>query len=75
LILLGKARLSVVVHDNCNSSIKQGPWDTAAPQLIVEEAGGVFLSMRTRKRYDTLNPEMVLIAATQELANEIFALL
>lgn len=73
-MLLGDARLSVVVHDNDTRSIKQGPWDTAAVQLIVEEAGGCFLNGLTGERYDTLKPTIVLIAATKELAESILKL-
>ncbi len=74
-ILLGDARLSAVVHDNDVRSVKQGPWDTAAPQLIVEEAGGVFLNARSGGRYDTLSPDVIIIAATQSLADELLALI
>lgn len=89
-ILLGEARMSAVVHDNDARNVKvrdnndsspfthpvfqQGPWDTAAPQLIVEEAGGVFLDGYTGERYDTLNPTVVVIAATAALAKQIMAL-
>ncbi len=71
LMLLGEARLSAVLHDNDTRSVKQGPWDTAAVQLLVEEAGGLFLDGATGERYDTLRPSIVLIAATRELANEL----
>jgi fructose-1,6-bisphosphatase/inositol monophosphatase family enzyme len=71
LMLLGEARLSAVLHDNDPRSVKQGPWDTAAVQLLIEEAGGVFLNGTTGERYDTLRPSIVLIAATRELANEL----
>ncbi len=74
-MLLGEARLSVVVHDNDERNVKQGPWDTAAVQLIVEEAGGLFLNGMTGERYDTLKPTIVLIAATKELAEQIFKLM
>jgi fructose-1,6-bisphosphatase/inositol monophosphatase family enzyme len=74
-MLIGGSRLSAVVHDNDLRSVKQGPWDTAAVQLIVEEAGGVFLNGLTGERYDTLNPTLVLIAATQKLADELMALM
>lgn len=64
-------RMSAILHDNDVRSVKQGPWDTAAPQLIIEEAGGLFLNGKTGQRYDTLSPDLVLIAATKELAEEI----
>lgn len=74
-MLFGEARLSVVVHDNSAQSVKQGPWDTAAVQLIIEEAGGLFLNGLTGERYDPLKPTIVLIAATQELADRVLQLM
>jgi fructose-1,6-bisphosphatase/inositol monophosphatase family enzyme len=74
-MLMGEARLSVVVHDNDARSVKQGPWDTAAVQLIVEEAGGWFLNALTGERYDTLKPSIVLIAANRDLADAILKLI
>ena len=73
-ILCGEERMSAIIHDNDTRSVKQGPWDTAAVQLLVEEAGGVFVNGITGERYDTLKPSLVVIAATQELADEIRAL-
>lgn len=72
-IILG--RMNAVIHDNNEASVKQGPWDTAAPQLLIEEAGGVFLNGKTGKRYDTLAPDLVLIAGSQELATQILDVL
>ncbi len=74
-MLLGDARLSAVIHDNDTRSVKQGPWDTAAVQLLVEEAGGVFLNGATGERYDTLKPSIVLIAASRELAYELLQIM
>ena len=36
--------VSAAIHDNNPLSLKQGPWDIAANQIIFEEAGGRFLN-------------------------------
>ncbi len=66
----GERRLGAVIHDNNPAQLKQGPWDTAAPQAIVEEAGGVFWNLRG-ERYDRRQPEPILIAANRAVADAI----
>ncbi|MEM9940571.1 MAG: inositol monophosphatase family protein [Planctomycetota bacterium] len=62
--------LCAAIHDNNPASLKQGPWDIAANQIIFEEAGGVFLN-------PDLNPispfvaEPIIVSPTRELADEI----
>ena len=34
----------LTIHDNNPTKVKQDVWDIAAPQIIMQEAGGVFLS-------------------------------
>ena len=63
----------LTIHDNNPSSVKQDAWDIAAPQLIMEEAGGVFLS------HDggAVNPflaEPFLVSASSALAEEVLKL-
>lgn len=48
-------------------NLKQGPWDIAAPQLIVVEAGGVFLNSRG-ERVSPFTPEPMIISADPGLA-------
>jgi fructose-1,6-bisphosphatase/inositol monophosphatase family enzyme len=69
----GKKRISAIIHDNNPLKVKQSIWDVTAPQIIVEEAGGVFLNSRGA-RYDPLEPDMIIIAKSQELADEILSL-
>lgn len=67
----GLGRLDAVVHDNREESVKQATWDVAGPQLIVEEAGGVFWDAKKGERYDLFKATPILIARTKELAQEI----
>lgn len=73
-IVEGQKMISAVIHDNNPKKMKQAPWDVAAPQLFFEEAGGVFLNLEGRK-YDPFNPELIIAAASGELAFEIINLL
>ena len=68
-------QMAAVIHDNDTRHVKQGPWDTAAIQLIVEEAGGVFLNGTNGKRYDTLNPSVVVIAASKKLGDQLIQIM
>jgi 3'-phosphoadenosine 5'-phosphosulfate (PAPS) 3'-phosphatase len=72
-VLRALGPVCLVVFAQCSS--QQAAWDTAAPQLIVEEAGGVFLNARNGQRYDTLQPDVILVAASADLAAEILRLL
>ena len=55
-------------------SVKQAPWDIAAPQLILEEAGGVCLNL-AGNRVDPFTAETFLVAANKETAQSILDLL
>lgn len=72
----GRQRVHAVVHDNNPLSVKQGPWDVAAPQLVLEEAGGVYLDGRTGQQYDALQRASIIVAAaSRPLAERIVALM
>jgi fructose-1,6-bisphosphatase/inositol monophosphatase family enzyme len=66
--------LAVVIHDNNSSNVKQAAWDVAAPQLIVQEAGGGFWNMKG-ETYDPFAAEPFIVAASKELADQVIALL
>ena len=75
-IARGEKRVHAIIHDNNPLSVKQGPWDAAAPQLVLEEAGGVFLDGRTGQPYDPLAPASIIVAAiNRTLAQEIMNLM
>ncbi len=69
----GQCGLTAAVHDNNPSCVKQAPWDIAAPQIILEEAGGVFLNPDGQKA-NAFAGEPVIVAASQSLAEEIIDL-
>jgi myo-inositol-1(or 4)-monophosphatase len=73
-IIEGSKRLSAAVHDNSPSKPKQAPWDLAAPQVIVEEAGGVFLNSK-KQPVDIFKTELVFISQSRPLAEAIIDLL
>ncbi len=65
-----KSGLCCAIHDNNPDSLKQGPWDIAANQVIFEEAGGLFVNPNGNR----INPfvaEPIIIATNQKLADEI----
>ena len=65
--------LRAAVHDNNPASVKQGPWDIAANQIIFEQAGGVFVNPDL-ERTSPFKPEPIIIAPSLELARQIVAL-
>lgn len=66
-----KYHVCAVVHDNQAFKAKQCVWDVCAPQVIVEEAGGVFLNSRGEP-YDPFgDPDLIVVAQSGELAREI----
>lgn len=67
-------RLGAVIHDNSPQKVKQGPWDIAPPQAILEEAGGCFVNFSGR-RVDPFAAEPMLACGCRELADEILSLL
>ena len=62
--------MSAVVHDNGPKKVKQGPWDIAAVQLIVEEAGGVMWNPQG-ERISPFKPEPIIAAPSRALAEWI----
>ncbi len=65
--------LTAAIHDNAEASVKQAPWDIAAPQLILEEAGGVFLDF-DGNQIDPFRAKPFVVARSTELAHEIISL-
>lgn len=65
--------LGAVVHDNNEAKRKQEIWDVIPIQLIIQEAGGVYLNVRG-ENYDPLTTEPIIIAASQEMADQILKL-
>lgn len=68
-----KTPLAAAVHDNNPESIKQAPWDIAAPQVILEEAGGVFLDQHGQPA-DPFTAAPTIVARSREIAEAILAL-
>jgi myo-inositol-1(or 4)-monophosphatase len=66
--------LAAVIHDNNSSNVKQAAWDVAAPQLIVQEAGGGFWNLKGEV-YDPFSVEPFIVAASKRLADQVIALL
>lgn len=62
--------LSAAIHDNNPDSLKQGPWDIAANQIIFEEAGGVFLNPNLEPSSPFV-AEPIIIAPSLTLAKQI----
>ena len=62
--------LCAVIHDNNPASLKQGPWDIAANQIIFEEAGGSFVNPNL-ERTSAFKAEPIIIAPTLGLAKQI----
>ena len=62
--------IRAAIHDNNPASVKQGPWDIAANQIIFEEAGGVFVNPDLQ-RTSPFKAEPIVIAPTIELARQI----
>jgi len=66
----GTSSLGAAVHDNNPVSVKQATWDIAAPQIILEEAGGVFLNPEGQRT----NPfvcEPIIVARSHGIAQQI----
>jgi myo-inositol-1(or 4)-monophosphatase len=69
----GSTTLAAAVHDNNPASIKQAAWDIAAPQVILEEAGGVFVNPKGN-RTDPFLAEPIIVARSAAIAQKIIAL-
>lgn len=65
--------LSVAIHDNSQAHVKQAAWDIAAPRLVLEEAGGVFLNFNGQP-LDLFKAEPFIVARTKALAQEVISL-
>ena len=65
--------LSVAIHDNSQTHVKQAPWDIAAPRLVLEEAGGVFVNFKGEP-LDLFHAEPFIVARTMHLANQVISL-
>ncbi|MEO1524893.1 MAG: inositol monophosphatase [Planctomycetota bacterium] len=65
--------VAAAVHDNQLKHVKQAPWDIAAPQLILEEAGGVFLTP-DGERTDPFQADPIVVAKSKRLASDIIEL-
>ncbi|MEM8735151.1 MAG: inositol monophosphatase [Planctomycetota bacterium] len=65
--------LAAAIHDNNPESVKQGPWDIAANQVILEEAGGVFLNPEG-KRSNPFVCEPIIVARSKEIGQVIVEL-
>ena len=63
-------RLDAVIHDNNPAKPKQEPWDIAPAQLILEEAGGVFVNAKG-ERINPFKPELIIAAKNQQTADFI----
>ena len=65
--------LVAVIHDNRADNVKQAAWDIAAVQLILEEAGGIFVNLNGGS-IDPFQPEVMIVARTPEIAQQIIGL-
>jgi myo-inositol-1(or 4)-monophosphatase len=72
-IAAGESSLAVAVHDNNPSNTKQASWDIAAPQIIMEEAGGVFLTPEGGP-VDPFASRPIIVSRSKQLAMEVVAL-
>lgn len=72
-IATGDTMLAAAVHDNNPALTKQAAWDVASPQIILEEAGGVFLNPNGQQS-DPFTTEPIIVAQSRELAMQIIEL-
>jgi len=72
-IATGRNPLAIAVHDNNPASTKQGPWDIAAPQIVMEEAGGVFINP-DGQRTNPFVTEPIIVSRSAKLAQQIIEL-
>ena len=68
-----KTSLSVAIHDNSQDHVKQAAWDIAAPRLVLQEAGGVFLNFNGEE-LNLFKAEPFIVARTKSLADEVIKL-
>ena len=63
-----------VIHDNNRKKVKQEMWDTLPIQLMVEEAGGIFMGAHSGGRYQFERPEPIIVAPSPLIAQQIRSL-
>lgn len=68
-----RSSLAAAIHDNNPAMVKQAAWDIAAPQIILEEAGGVFMNPQG-KSTDPFVAEPIIVARTAAIAHRIIEL-
>jgi fructose-1,6-bisphosphatase/inositol monophosphatase family enzyme len=64
--------LAAAVHDNRTDDVKQGPWDIAAPVLILLEAGGAAATLKGEE-VDPFAGQPFVVARSQSLVDEVLA--
>lgn len=64
--------LAAAVHDNRADHVKQGPWDIAAPVLILLEAGGAAMTL-DGGTVDPFAGQPFVVSRTQALAEAVLA--
>jgi myo-inositol-1(or 4)-monophosphatase len=64
--------LAAAVHDNCPGHVKQGPWDIAAPVMILIEAGGAAMTL-DGEDVDPFAGQPFVVSRTQLLAEAVLA--
>lgn len=67
-----RSGLCGAIHDNNPKSLKQGPWDIAANQIIFEEAGGYFYNPDLN-RTSPFVAEPIIVSPTRELAESLLS--
>ena len=72
-IAVGDSLLAAAIHDNNPACTKQAAWDIAAPQIVMEEAGGVFLNPDGEPS-NPFESRPIIVSRSLELAREIIEL-
>jgi len=72
-IAVGDSLLAAAIHDNNPACTKQAAWDIAAPQIIMEEAGGVSLNPDGTPS-NPFDSRPIIVSRSLELAQEIIGL-
>lgn len=67
-------KLVAALHDNNASHVKQAAWDIAAPQCVLEEAGGLLVNLEGQ-RVSPFRAEPFIVTANPEVASSIRNLL
>ena len=72
-IAIGDSLLAAAIHDNNPACTNHAAWDIAAPQIIMEEAGGVFLNPDGLPT-SPFETRPIIVSRSLKLAQEIIAL-